>query len=195
MSSKSCDGELLQGFASPKGPEDLFLEQIGFIYLNGEITESSSLDFIKSLHRALLNDGTDKIYVFINSPGGSVGDAISIYEHIRFMSESLEKEVVTIATAEVMSAATIVLQAGHERIMTENAVMMIHEMSWESEGSKSQHEDFKAGVEMMEKIMTEIITARCNKKSKASVLNNMKRKETYLDAKKCKRLGLIDRII
>jgi ATP-dependent Clp protease protease subunit len=178
-----------------KGPEDLLLEQMGFLYINGEITSESAFDFIKSFHRCIINGNVKDIFIFINSPGGSAGDAISIYENVRFLSKETDKNIITVGTAEIMSAATIILQAGNERIMTKNSVFMIHEMSWESEGSMSQHEDYKVGAEMMEEIMIAIITERCTDRNKKLIINKMKRKETYMDANKCKKLGLIDKVI
>lgn len=176
----------------PKGQEDLFLEQLGFIYLFGEIDETKSLDIIKSLHRAMTADN-DVMHIYINSQGGSVVDAISIYELIRIIATM--RDVITIGCGEIMSAATIILQAGNQRLMTKNSIFMMHEMSFDLEGTISQHQDARIGTEMMESIFFDILFSRCPDKKKRTLRKKIDRKETYLTSDQCKRYSLIDGIV
>jgi len=174
-----------------KPPEDLVLEQNGHLYIFGEILPYTTSDQIKALHRMWMDKTIDTVYVHINSPGGYVTDAFAIYDTLQMVQE--EKPVITSAIGDVSSAAVIVLQGGSVRTMARNAVMMVHESWYEAGGSISQHEDSLKGSKTMDKIAFDILLKGVQ--DKAVLKELIDRKETYLTAKKAKRLGLIDKII
>lgn len=63
-----------------------------------------------------------QIKLFINSPGGSVFDALAMYNALRQHPAEIEVVVMGVAA----SAASIVAMAGDKIVMPENAFMMIH---------------------------------------------------------------------
>jgi len=63
-----------------------------------------------------------QIRLFINSPGGSVFDALAMYNALRQHPAEIEVVVMGVAA----SAASIVAMAGNKIVMPENAFMMIH---------------------------------------------------------------------
>ena len=174
-----------------KPPQDLFLEQNGFIYMYGDITHDSTFEFTKSLHRCTIT-GSDPIHIFINSSGGVAEDAISLYDQIKLVSKSSKVKIVTIGCGDISSGATILLQAGDYRIMTSNSIFMVHEPSYGVEGPSSQHKDTLVGADLIAKIWLSILSRRCKDKKKVKDL--FTRKESYLTAKQCLTLGLIDEI-
>ncbi len=64
----------------------------------------------------------DVIRLAINSPGGSVFDAIAMYNALRQHTASVEVTVMGVAA----SAASLVAMSGDKIVMPENAFMMIH---------------------------------------------------------------------
>lgn len=75
-------------------------------------------DFIGELR----NVKAQSITLSINSPGGSVFDALAIYNALRQHEASVTVKVMGVAA----SAASLIAMAGDKIIMPENAFMMIH---------------------------------------------------------------------
>ena len=81
----------------------------------------------------------ENIEVVISSPGGSLYDALAIYDVIR----QLDVPVTTKAYGRAMSAATLVLIAGDKRIITPYTQIMVHPGSGNLEGNP---EELNAGA-------------------------------------------------
>lgn len=76
---------------------------------------------IKNLH-ALEATSQEPITIIMNNLGGDVIHGMSIYDAIRDCSS----EITIKATGYVMSMGSIIFQAGDERLLSPNAVVMIH---------------------------------------------------------------------
>lgn len=94
------------------------------IQLNGVITNKSAnklnraLTFLEGVHK-------DPITIVINSPGGSIYDALSIIDRI----QNSRCEVITVGTGLVASAAVPILASGDVRKATRFTSFMYHEAS------------------------------------------------------------------
>lgn len=73
--------------------------------------------------RLLSRESNELITIVINSQGGNVTDGYAMYDAIRSCKCRFRVEVM----GQCMSAATMVLAAGDERIAHKNAVFMIHD--------------------------------------------------------------------
>jgi len=91
------------------------------IYIDSEIDEDSVALALKGLH--YLDGTTGDIEIMINSGGGDVYGAGSIYDSIR----SCNNKTITIGTGAVASAAGLLLVCGDERYATPNCFFMAHE--------------------------------------------------------------------
>ena len=69
-----------------------------------------------------VNGGVKKLHLLIHSSGGTVGDAIALYNFLR----SLPMEVITYNAGSVLSAAVITYLAGKVRKVSKAATFMIH---------------------------------------------------------------------
>jgi len=69
-----------------------------------------------------VNSGVKKMHLLIQSPGGTVGDGIAIYNYLR----SLPIEIITYNGGSVMSIAVLVYLAGKVRKVSKAATFMIH---------------------------------------------------------------------
>lgn len=94
------------------------------IYAFGEINKDYSLSICTQL-RYLQSKGNNDIYMFINSPGGSVSDGLMIYD----LMKNLSCDVVTIGAGVAASMGSILLSAGSKgkRCILPNAEVMIHQ--------------------------------------------------------------------
>lgn len=130
------------------------------------------------------------VTIRINSPGGSVYDALGIVG--RMSSSSCP--ITTEGFGHVMSAATLILAAGKKRRLSEFAWVMHHKSQYMVGGS---HDDVVDEVRQMEREeqMWSTWMAEFSVKDKNFWINIAKKKNFYATAKECLELGLIDEII
>ena len=94
------------------------------VFLSGEITDEvanlivSELLYLNSL-------GNDDIYLYINSPGGSVTAGMAIYDTMNF----IKSDVVTICVGMCASMGAFLLSSGckGKRMSLKNGEVMIHQ--------------------------------------------------------------------
>lgn len=105
------------------------------------------LDVVSALtfKEALDAVGTNKLTVRINSPGGSVSEALSIYN----LLSDFNGEVTTKVDGFAASAAAIIFMAGKERIVPNSGLLMIHNAWASGQGNASQ---FRKMADDLEKI-------------------------------------------
>jgi ATP-dependent Clp protease, protease subunit len=125
--------------------EILIYDIIGGDYYYGYgVTANSIMNQLKPLNAD--KDVTD-ITVRINSPGGSIGEGIAIFN----MLQRNSKPVNTVVDGVAYSMAAVIAMAGKERSMAKNATLMLHCCSGWGVGNAR---DLMAQVEMMKAIDT-----------------------------------------
>jgi len=157
--------------------------------LSGPIDESSFPAFDVRMTE-LENRSHDPITIRINSPGGSVYDALAIVGRL----VASPCKVTTIGLGQVMSAATLILACGNTRLMSKYCMFMAHQSSYNIGGS---HADVKDEVEQMER--EEKLWANwmqdMSSKTKKFWLTKTHKRNMYLTAEECLKIGVIDSII
>ncbi|MBE7183834.1 MAG: Clp protease ClpP [Methylobacterium mesophilicum] len=124
----------------------------------------------------------------INSPGGSVFDAVAIYNALKRRSGTVTVSIDGIAA----SAASYVAMAGGEVVMPENAFLMIHDPSGMVMGSAA---DMRAMAEALDKIRDSLVTGYSAKSGAAiEAVAALMAKETWLSASEALALGFCDRL-
>ncbi|WP_368928623.1 head maturation protease, ClpP-related [Alcaligenes faecalis] len=111
---------------------------------------TTAKSFVQDLDAAAA-DAT-KIVVSINSPGGNVFDAFAIYNALMRHKLPVETRVDGVAA----SAASLVFMAGDERIMPENAMLMVHNAWIITAGTA---DEIRKTAEMMDKARDGIVAA------------------------------------
>src|SRR5215216_5576473 len=121
------------------------------IYLFGDICNERAEKFIAQLHD-LFEEGGDPITIFINSSGGSVTDALAIYDIL----QNAPCDVYTVGLGKVHSAAvTVMLSAPRERRSSyPNTEFMSHDISWKSEGPRAFLKD---RVDQLERTVQQLV--------------------------------------
>jgi ATP-dependent Clp endopeptidase proteolytic subunit ClpP len=124
----------------------------------------------------------------LNSPGGSVFDAVAIYNALKRHAGEITVWVDGIAA----SAASYIAMAGDTVVMPENAFLMIHDPSGLVMGTA---EDMRATAEALDKVKGCLIQGYAAKSGKADEeIAALMAAETWLDAKDALDIGFIDRI-
>lgn len=156
----------------------------------GEYTDSYILALEHWGRRDYDND--KPVTITISSPGGSVMDGLALFDEILRLRRGGVK-VVTRASGLVASMATIVLQAGTERVADQNVQILVHELSGGDGGKISGVLDEAAMMKKLNVRLLGILAERSTLTAK-QVLTRATRKEWWLDAEEALALGFVDRI-
>lgn len=117
----------------------------------------SAKDFINELGQL---PGDAALTLRLNSPGGSVFDAVAIYNALKRHAGPVTVTIDGIAA----SAASYIAMAGDEVVMPENAFMMIHDPSGLVMGTAA---DMRAMAEALDKIAGALVKGYAAKSGKA----------------------------
>ncbi len=131
------------------------------------------------------------IYLYINSPGGSVYDALAIYDTMKFVKSDIQ----TVGIGVQASAAAFLLSSGTKgkRFLLPHATVMIHQPSSGTRGKVTDQEiDLKEALRM-KKLMEEIMAK--NTGQKLDKIHKDMERDFWLTAEDAKKYGLVDKII
>ena len=164
--------------ARAEGAEVSIYDEIGAY----GVSAKSFLDDISAL------PGEAPLTLRLNSPGGSVFDAVAIYNALKRHAGPVSVWIDGIAA----SAASYVAMAGDEVVMPENAFLMIHDPSGFVMGTA---DDMRAMAEALEKIKASLVAGYVAKSGGAEDdIAALMAKETWLDAAEAVELGFADRL-
>ena len=102
-------------------------------------------------------------------------------------------EIHTYCEGKVASAGTLISVCGDKRYIAKNAVMLIHQLSSVFWGKFHEIEDDWENVNMLMKKLKTIYKENCNFKKKE--LDNLLKRDLWLESDECINLGLADEII
>ena len=158
------------------------------IFLSGEINDSNANLVVAEL-LYLDNISNEDIYLYINSPGGSVTSGLAIYDTMHY----IKSNVITIGVGLCASMGAFLLSSGNKKMALENCEIMIHEPIG---GASGQASDIKIVSDQILKIKKRInkILAKNTGKS-VKVIEKDTLKDNYMTAEEALKYGLIDKII
>lgn len=161
------------------------------IFLGSPI-DSHTANLVTAQLLFLNSDNPNKdISIYINSPGGSVYDALAIYDTMNYV----KPDVQTIAVGFAASAAAVLLSSGTKgkRFILPHGKVMIHQPSSSMKGKVTDMEiDLEESLKVKSQI--EAIMAKNTGKSTKKVHEDME-KDYYMSAEEAKAYGLVDGII
>jgi ATP-dependent protease ClpP protease subunit len=125
----------------------------------------------------------------LNSPGGSVFDAVAIHNAIKRHEGTVTVWIDGIAA----SAASYVAMAGDEIVMPENAFLMIHDPAGLVMGTA---EDMRAMAEALDKVKGSLVSGYAAKSGRTPAeVSALMAAETWFDAGDAVAQGFADRLI
>jgi len=167
----------------------LYRERI--IFLAQEIDDEIANQIIGVLLYLDSEDSTKPIYLYINSPGGSVLAGLALYDTIKH----IKSEVVTINVGLAASMASFILGAGSKgkRLALPNSRVMIHQPMG---GARGQAEDIKVEASQIMKIRDNLVRVYSMQtgQTEESVKKDLDR-DNFMGAKEAKEYGIIDQVI
>ena len=160
------------------------------VFLNGEVNDVLANIVIAQLLFLESEDPDKDIYLYINSPGGSVSAGLGIYDTMNF----IKPDVGTICTGLAASMGAFLLCSGAKgkRICLPNSEVMIHQPLGGAQGQATEIEIAAKHILRTKERLNRIIAANCGK-SIEEVANDTDR-DNWLSAEEALAYGLIDEI-
>ena len=161
------------------------------VFLGTPIDDEAANVIIAQLLHLESDDADKDIYLYINSPGGSVYDGLGIYDTMQF----IKPDVQTIGLGIVMSIASLLLAAGAKgkRMALPSTRILMHQPSGGFEGQGSDIEIQAREVIGLKHRLEEIYAAHTGK-GVEEVSHDMER-DFFLSPEKAKDYGIIDTVI
>ncbi len=159
------------------------------IFLSGEIDDSLSNCVVAQL-LYLDSINHNDIYLYINSPGGSVTSGLAIYDTMNY----IKSDVSTICFGIAASMGAFLLSSGTKgkRYILPNADVMIHQVLGKSEGQASDIEISTKRILNLKKRLNRILAKNTEKNVKT--IDKDTDRDNYLDANEAIEYGLVDKI-
>ncbi|MCL1474825.1 ATP-dependent Clp protease proteolytic subunit [Argonema antarcticum] len=169
--------------------ERLALERI--VFLSGEVSDGMANAIIARLLYMDSDDQTKDIYIYINSPGGSVTAGLAIYDTM----QHVKSNIVTICVGLAASMGSFLLTAGTKgkRLALPHSRIMIHQPSG---GARGQATDIEIEAREILRIRRQLndIYAEKTGQPLSRIEKDMDR-DFFMSAQEAKEYGLIDRVI
>lgn len=161
------------------------------ILVFGEVTDALSASVIAQILYLTSKDKDKDIYLYINSPGGSVSAGLAIYDTINY----IPSPVMTIGMGMCASMGAFLLSSGTKgkRFALPNTKIMIHQPAG---GAKGQATDIMIVAEEIlktKKKLNEILSKNTNQPL-SKIIKDAER-DYYMSAEESKTYGLIDNVI
>lgn len=155
--------------------------------VNKSITDLSKQLLITQITFDMPDPAPIKLY--INSDGGEVFGALSTVDRIRTSKVPVHSYVEGL----VASAATLISVSCHKRYISKNSVMLIHQVRGWFQGTHENFKDESQNLEMLSNIIKNIYLKHT--KFSESELNEILKRDIYLNAEDAVKYGLADYII
>ena len=169
--------------------ERLFRERI--IFLSEEVNDNIANAIVAYLLYLDSDDNSKPIYLYINSPGGSVTAGMAIYDTM----QHIKSEVITICVGLAASMGAFLLAAGSpgKRLALPHARIMIHQPLG---GARGQATDIE--IEAKEVVRIKHTLNQMLAKHTGKTLEEIERdtdRDNFMSAQAAMEYGLIDRVI
>ena len=161
------------------------------IFLSTIVNQDSANIIIAQLLFLNAEDPKEDIKFYINSPGGSVYDALAIYDTMQYVSNDIQ----TVGIGIQASGAAFLLSSGTKgkRLILPNSTVMIHQPSSGTKGKVTDQEiDLQESIRI--KTLLETIMAKNTSNPVKKIHEDMER-DKWLSAIEAKEYGIVDKII
>lgn len=160
------------------------------IFLGSEVDDIVSNLVVAQLLFLESEDPEKDIYLYINSPGGSISSGLAIYDTMQYV----KPKVATVVVGQAASMGALLLAGGEKgkRYALPRARIMIHQPLG---GFKGQASDIEIQAREMARIKAEVnkILSKHTGRSIAEVEKDCDR-DYFMSAEQAKEYGLIDEI-
>ena len=160
------------------------------IFVTGPINDAVASVVCAQLLFLESEDTKKDIFMYINSPGGSVTSGLAMYDTMQY----IKPDISTVSIGLSASAGSLLLMAGTagKRISLPNSKIMIHQPSAGFQGQATDIEIHAKDILDTKRRLNELYVKHCGKDLK-TVEDAMER-DNYMNPDQALKFGLIDRI-
>ncbi|MDQ5885780.1 MAG: ATP-dependent Clp protease, protease subunit [Patescibacteria group bacterium] len=161
------------------------------IFLGDAVNEHTANLVVAQLLFLHAEDPKKDINFYINSPGGSVYDALAIYDTMQYIANDIQ----TVGIGIQASAAAFLLSSGTKgkRVILPNSTVMVHQPSSGTRGKVTDMEiDLKESLRIKHRLNE--IMAKNTGQTVKQIQNDMER-DYWMTATEAKKYGIVDKII
>ena len=161
------------------------------IFLGSQVDEATANTIVAQLLFLQSEDAKKDIFFYINSPGGSVYDAMAIYDTMQYVTNDIQ----TVGIGIQASAAAFLLSSGAKgkRFLLPNSTVMIHQPSSGTRGKVTDQEiDLQESLRI--KHLLEGIMAK-NTGQKVERIHEDMERDKWLSADEALKYGIVDKVI
>lgn len=161
------------------------------IFLGTVIDDDTANIIIAQLLFLEAADPDKDIYVYINSPGGSVSSTIAIYDTIQY----IRSDVSTICIGMAASGAALILASGAKgkRFVLPNSRIMVHQPLGGAQGQVTDIEIQTRELMRIKDTINKILTYHTGQKLEK--IEKDTDRDFYMTAQESKEYGLVDEVI
>ena len=161
------------------------------IFLGEEVKDATASLVVAQLLFLESEDPTKDIYLYINSPGGSVTAGFAIYDTMNY----IKCDVSTICIGMAASMGAFLLSGGTKgkRLALPNAEIMIHQPSGGARGQETEIRIVAEEILKTRKKLNEILAANTGRTFEQLEVDT--ERDNYMTAQEALEYGLIDRIV
>ncbi len=161
------------------------------VFLGTEIDDATANTVIAQLLFLEASDPDKDIYIYINSPGGSVSSTIAIYDTIQYIKSAVS----TICVGLAASGAALILASGTKgkRFALTNSRIMLHQPLGGAQGQVTDIEIQTRELKRIKDTLNQILTYHTGQP--LGKVEKDTDRDFYLTAQESKEYGLIDEVI
>lgn len=160
------------------------------IFLNGEINDTVANTVIAEMIYLEGKNPDKDIFLYINSPGGSVSAGMAIYDTMNY----IKCDVSTICVGLAASMGAFLLSSGAKgkRFALPNSEVMIHQPLGGAQGQASDIAIQARHIQQTKEKLNKILSQNTGKSLKT--IEKDTDRDNYMTAEQAKEYGLIDKI-
>ena len=161
------------------------------IFLGTQIDDPTANTIIAQLLFLEATDPDKDVYIYINSPGGSVSSTIAIYDTIQYV----KPDVSTICIGMAASGAALILASGakRKRFALPNSRIMVHQPLGGAQGQVTDIEIQTRELKRIKDTINRILTHHTGQKFEK--VEKDTDRDFYMTAQESKEYGLVDEVI
>jgi len=161
------------------------------VFLSGEVNEASATSLVAQLLFLESEDPNKDIYLYINSPGGSVTAGMAIYDTMNYIK--CDVSTICVGMAASMGAFLLAGGAKGKRCSLPNVEIMIHQPLGASQGQATDMQIAAEHILRTKEKLNRILAERCGKEPDQLRIDSDR--NNWMSADEALNYGLIDKII
>ncbi len=161
------------------------------VFLSGEVNEASATSLVAQLLFLESEDPNKDIYLYINSPGGSVTAGMAIYDTMNYIK--CDVSTICVGMAASMGAFLLAGGAKGKRCSLPNAEIMIHQPLGASQGQATDMQIAAEHILRTKEKLNRILAERCGKEPDQLRIDSDR--NNWMSSDEALNYGLIDKII